>query len=150
MKKVLKPRDRFSLLDADLFTCMSAMSINRDRTSASRPAWHSSNYMVMRSVLIDLALLRCWYLSHMHNAQVICPSWEKYRSLNDFNGIRCVPTQIMAPHYWASSRENLNFVACNNKGADQPAHPRSLFSSFLIHSLDRLIIEAALRQISIF
>ena len=27
----------------------------------------------------------------------------------------------------------------NNKGADQPAHPRSLISTFVVHCLDRII-----------
>ena len=27
----------------------------------------------------------------------------------------------------------------NNKGADQPAHPRSLFNAFVVHCLDSII-----------
>ena len=30
-------------------------------------------------------------------------------------------------------------VYANNKGADQPAHPRSLISVFVIHCLDSII-----------
>ena len=33
---------------------------------------------------------------------------------------------------WASMRENLFSVFANNKSADQPAHPRSLISAFVI------------------
>ena len=32
--------------------------------------------------------------------------------------------------------ENLSSVICNNKGADQPAHPRSLISNFVDCFLD--------------
>ena len=32
--------------------------------------------------------------------------------------------------------ENLSSVICNNKGADQPAHPRSLISNFVVCFLD--------------
>ena len=40
---------------------------------------------------------------------------------------------------WASSWENLFLLYANNKGADQPAHPRSLISTFVVRSLDRKI-----------
>ena len=33
---------------------------------------------------------------------------------------------------WASTRENLSLMFANNTGADQPAHPRSLISAFVI------------------
>ena len=36
---------------------------------------------------------------------------------------------------WASMRETLNELLANNKGADQPAHPRSLISAFVIRYL---------------
>ena len=34
-------------------------------------------------------------------------------------------------HMWATSGENLFMPYVNNKGADQPAHPRSLISAFV-------------------
>ena len=34
---------------------------------------------------------------------------------------------------WASSRQNCLRGLGNNTGADQPAHPRSLISTFVIH-----------------
>ena len=40
---------------------------------------------------------------------------------------------------WATSWENLSMPYANNKGADQPAHPRSLISAFVIRSLDSII-----------
>ena len=32
------------------------------------------------------------------------------------------------------------FAICNNKGADQPAHPRSLISAFVVRCLDSIIL----------
>ena len=37
---------------------------------------------------------------------------------------------------WATSWENLYMPYANNKGADQPAHPRSLISAFVVRCLD--------------
>ena len=36
----------------------------------------------------------------------------------------------------------------NNKGADQPAHPDSLISAFVIHCLDSIIPLASVSEIS--
>ena len=38
----------------------------------------------------------------------------------------------------------------NNKGADQPAHPRSLISAFVIHFLERVIYKHAIDEIATF
>ena len=38
----------------------------------------------------------------------------------------------------------------NNKGADQPVHPRSLISAFVIHVLKSPISKLAISEISIF
>ena len=38
----------------------------------------------------------------------------------------------------------------NNKGVDQPAHPRSLISAFLIRFLGSKIIQLAASELSIF
>ena len=40
---------------------------------------------------------------------------------------------------WATPWENLFLPYANNKGADQPAHPRSLISSFVVCCLDSII-----------
>ena len=40
---------------------------------------------------------------------------------------------------WATSWENLLLQYTNNKGADQPAHPRSLISAFVVRCLDSII-----------
>ena len=46
-------------------------------------------------------------------------------------------------------RESLRGVA-NNTGADQPAHPRSLISAFVIRFLESITCKLATREISIF
>ena len=51
---------------------------------------------------------------------------------------------------WALERENLSLVFVNNKGADQPAHPRSLISTFVILLLECIISKLATCKISIF
>ena len=38
----------------------------------------------------------------------------------------------------------------NNKGADQPAHPRSLISTFVVCCLDRMICTLAISKVSRF
>ena len=51
---------------------------------------------------------------------------------------------------WASTRENLSSGFANNKGADQPAHPRSLISVFVIPVLESIISKLASSEFSIF
>ena len=51
---------------------------------------------------------------------------------------------------WASTRENLSSMFANNKGADQPAHPRSLISAFVICVLKSIVSRLAMSKISIF
>ena len=43
------------------------------------------------------------------------------------------------PIKWASTPENLSSGCANNKGADQPAHPHSLISAFVIRFLESII-----------
>ena len=51
---------------------------------------------------------------------------------------------------WASTRENLLRGVANNTGADQPAHPRSLISAFVIRFLESIICKLATGEIKIF
>ena len=46
------------------------------------------------------------------------------------------------------SWENLFYAYANNKGADQPAHPRSLISAFVVRFLDSIIPLVSLSEIS--
>ena len=51
---------------------------------------------------------------------------------------------------WASTGENLSSGFVNNKGADQPVHPRRLISAFVIRFLESIISKHASRKISMF
>ena len=48
----------------------------------------------------------------------------------------------------ATSWENLFMPYANNKGADQPAHLRSLISTFVVHYLDSIIPLVSITKIS--
>ena len=49
---------------------------------------------------------------------------------------------------WATSWETLFMPYMNNKGADQPAHPRSLISTFVARCLDSIIPLVSTSEIS--
>ena len=51
---------------------------------------------------------------------------------------------------WASTQENLSLGCTNNKGADQPAHPRRLISAFVIRFFKSIISKVAWSEISMF
>ena len=58
---------------------------------------------------------------------------------------------FLAHFNWASSRENLSLGFENNKSADQPAHPCSLISTFVIISfLESVILILATSEFSYF
>ena len=49
---------------------------------------------------------------------------------------------------WATPWENLFMQYADNKGSDQPAHPRSLISAFVVRCLDSIIPLLAIAKIS--
>ena len=49
---------------------------------------------------------------------------------------------------WATSWENVFIPYANNKGTDQPAHPRSLISAFVVRCLDSIIHLVSIFEIS--
>ena len=49
---------------------------------------------------------------------------------------------------WAMSWENLFMPYVNNKGADQPVHPRSLISAFVVRCLDSFISLVSISEFS--
>ena len=51
---------------------------------------------------------------------------------------------------WATSWENQFMPYVNNKGADQPAHPHSLISTFVVPCLDSIIPILAKSKVSRF
>ena len=50
---------------------------------------------------------------------------------------------------WARSCETCLMSYANNKGADQPAHPRSLISTFVFRCLDGMICILAISKVSL-
>ena len=70
--------------------------------------------------------------------------WERYE--NQLNFFKYASKLFEFEFYnrntlkkWAMSWENLFLSYVNNKGTDQPAHPHSLTSTFVVHSLDSTI-----------
>ena len=58
---------------------------------------------------------------------------------------------IIAVPYAGPRREKICLWGCvNNEGADQPAHPRSLSSTFVIHILKSIRSKFATSEISVF
>ena len=57
-------------------------------------------------------------------------------------------TFLITDYKQATSWENLFLPHGNNKGADQPAHPRSLISAFVIRCLDSIIRLVSISEIS--
>ena len=58
--------------------------------------------------------------------------------------------KVMDAIIWASMRENLSLGVANNTGADQPAHPRSLISTFVFCFLESITSKLAISKISTF
>ena len=52
--------------------------------------------------------------------------------------------------YWPRREKTCLREFANNTGADQPAHPRSLISAFVIRFLESIICKLATGEISIF
>ena len=51
--------------------------------------------------------------------------------------------------YFEPGHEKMCLMSCaNNKGADQPAHLRSLISAFVVHCLDSIISLDSIAKIS--
>ena len=50
--------------------------------------------------------------------------------------------------YEPRHEKNLLVPYATNKGADQPAHPRSLISTFIVRSLDSILLILAITEIS--
>ena len=60
----------------------------------------------------------------------------------------CCKACKITPFIWATSRENLFLPYANNKGADQPAHPCSLISIFIVCCLYSIISLVSISEIS--
>ena len=58
--------------------------------------------------------------------------------------------ELICENILASTRENLSSGFANNKGADQPTHPRSLVSDFVNRLLENIISRLTTIEISFF
>ena len=56
--------------------------------------------------------------------------------------------KLLPSYIGAMSWENLFLPCANNKGADQPAHPCSLISAFVVRCLDSIISLVSISEIS--
>ena len=57
-------------------------------------------------------------------------------------------TGISIQHKMSHVTRKPVFAYANNKGADQPAHPRSLISAFVVRYLDSIIPRLAIAELS--
>ena len=74
---------------------------------------------------------------------------KKHQKIQKQNIYSLFGTHIENAHIkWATSWENLFVPYANNKGADQPAHLRSLTSTFVARCLDSIIPLVAIAKIS--
>ena len=79
----------------------------------------------MKTVIFDAAL--CFSQNHRHSHT----------------------TTVISPYNLGQIMRKFVLYA-NNKGADQPAHPRSLISTFVIRCLDSMICILAISKVSRF
>ena len=73
----------------------------------------------------------------------ISKQFESYRVANIWR-----QNILMTGTIWATSWENLFLPYANNKGTDQPVHPCSLISTFVVRCLDSIIPLVSLSKIS--
>ena len=120
--------------------------------------WKLLSGQVGHGTLLLVWLFLC--LNKLENQRVL-----KSQKLQNFNPVLCIsfvsisssvfnPELSEAPcgsemdGIWAMSWENLLTAYANNKGADQPAHPRSLISTFVVRCLESIIPIVAKSKIS--
>ena len=58
-----------------------------------------------------------------------------------------LPLTPFSTNIWAPSQENLSSGLANNKGTDQPEHPRRLISAIVIRLLESIISKLATSEI---
>ena len=85
--------------------------------------------------------------SNLIKVYTICYSVFIFESLWRFFMLKWFWLKIWGSH-WATSWENLFLPYANKKGADQPAHRRSLISTFIVRCLDNVISLDSIAEIS--
>ena len=84
---------------------------------------------------------------HINNGPFSCSSLNTALYISKW--LPQVP-ELAEIQFCGSQREKPCLWRCANKGADQPAHPHSLISAFIIRLLESIISMFATSEISIF
>ena len=84
-----------------------------------------------------------WLRNKKNSFQIHTLIW---RPVINFLSTRCTIISIYGPR----RDKTCLWGVANNKGADQPAHPRRLISAFVIRFLESIISKLATSEISIF
>ena len=103
---------------------------------------------VPQPIVFDLDLCLCWHDTTRCRGIFCKISWYTLCIVFWQKEIK-IPCKIdVKPDIiWAMSWQNLFMPYANNKGAGQPAHPRSLISAFVAHFLDSVIPLVSISQI---
>ena len=98
-----------------------------------------------------------WQLYQLLNPSLVNPDISSLENSVDPNqlasdeGIRTGSTLLSTLLLNGHQREKSGLRGfANNKGADQPAHPRSLISAFVIRCLESIICKLATREVLTF
>ena len=109
------------------------------------------NILVHKLILkvpISIAAIHKWANSQ-DVASYSSEGSEEPAHLQYCQSIFCVWTQSRVT-YGPQREKTCLWGFANNKGADQPAHPHSLISAFVIHLLKSIISRLATSEISLF
>ena len=77
-------------------------------------------------------------------------AWTSLETFRIFTDMMEWAYLSMVHHLGLDARKPVFGGVANNTGADQPAHPRSLISAFVIRYLESIICKLATGDISIF
>ena len=98
--------------------------------------------LISSSVKCTVAKVNLWRQNEVkRNFSTICLTLSLYM-------LRSLLWSFNIKQIWPTSWENLFMTYANNKGADQPAHPGSLISTFVVHMLDSILPILAIPEIS--
>ena len=107
---------------------------------------------IRTSEKITAIILKIWTTRFYHRA--MCPKDER-RMTNSvdpdliwvYNA--CPDLSVWKQDYYGPGHAKICLMTyANNKGADQPAHPRSLISTFVVHCLDSIMPLVSISEIS--
>ena len=136
---VLYAVNRFNF-ESELFSIVTRQIVSRKRSLRKFYASLIANETSQRSGKINSRELAF----HWQNAKINSHENKWVYSLykNDKNRFNQMPLK------WATSWENLYMPNAKNKGADQPAYPCSLISTFVVCCQDSIIPLLAIAEIS--